>query len=530
MGNRMNQSAVISDPVLKMFDADVSQVLGDISTWLGLDGISMQMQPNLVRHKVTVACEHSFTNEFYNTLHQGKAEFHGAPALKQGYVSDHVKSEADKRFKALVSVDNMRREVLDGKLWEPSRVVCDEILATSYEDCTSCHNGSVTCGGCSGDGTQICNNCRFTTHPAGYVTCWGCHGTGGGRDAGTQAWYNCSVCNGWKRKRCGTCNGSTKVRCGGCGGNGTVHCGSCGGHAYFTRAHGFRVSLELKAHCQSDTMPEMDAKYFAVWLKEGLPNRASHEAGTILPYAEIDKPSSRYDGWKDGVFTALLGFNCNVTTGSVKATYAGEQTEFLYGRFGTPAFGFPNFLDHVVDDVLKVVVEKEDMPPSEYLATFSRIPGLAAGMRVSGSSKDGKGKFMDEALGVLRGSVHSELIDIAVDGYLASVGAMERDVSGRVGRDVSLAVAAAWIASWFGGLFEYIHGLNGDYRLLATVGLALGVAGLSARLVRFMTRRRISAETGASAKYGLRGRGKILCFLGGVAFAFAGMLSVTYGG
>lgn len=527
----MNQSAVISDPVLKMFDADASKVLGEISGWVGLDGISMQMEPSFVRHKVTVACVNSFTNEFYSTIHRGKAEFEGAPALKDAYVDAHVKAEADKRFKALTSVENLRREVLLGNLFEPSRIVCDEILATSYEDCVSCHNGTVTCGGCSGDGTQICNNCRFTTHPAGYVTCWGCHGTGGGRDAGTQEWYNCSVCHGWKRKVCGTCNGKTRIRCSGCGGDGTVYCGSCGGHGYFTRAHGYRVGLELKARVQSDTMQEMDGKYFAVWLKEGLPSRAAQEAGTILPYAEIDTSSSRYDGWKDGVFTALIGFNCHVTTGSVKATYAGKQIEFLYGRFGTPAFGFPNFLDHVVDDVLKGVVEKEeDMPPSEYLATFARIPGLADGMRVSGSSKDGKSKFMDEALGVLRGSVHSELIDIAVDGYLASVGVMERDVSGRVGRDVSLAVAAAWIASWFGGVFEYIDGLHGDYRLLASVGLALGVSSLSAALVKMLTRNLIKKETGAAAKYGLRGRGKFLCFLGGVAFTAAGILSVAYGG
>lgn len=530
MGSRMNQSAAISDPALKMFDADASKVFGEISGWLGLDGISMEMEPTFVRHKVTVVCENSFTNEFYSTIHRGKAEFEGAPALQDAYVDAHVKAEADKRFKALVSVDNLRREVLGGNLWEPSRILCDEILATSYEDCVSCHNGTVTCGGCSGDGAQVCNNCRFTGHPSGYVTCWGCNGTGGNRDAGTQEWYNCSVCHGWKRKLCGTCGGSTKVRCTGCGGDGTVYCGSCGGHGYFTRAHGFRVGLELKAHVQSDTMPEVDGKYFAVWLKEGLPNRAAQEAGTILPYAEIDKSSSRYDGWKDGVFTALIGFNCHVTTGRVKATYAGKQTEFIYGRFGAPAFGFPNFLNHVVDDVLRAVVEKEDMPPSEYLATFSRIPGLAAGMRAAGSSRDGKAKFMDESFHVLRGSVDRELIDIAVDGYLASVGVMERAVSGRVGRDVSLAVAAAWIASWFGGLFEYIDGLHGDYRLLACAGLSLAVASISAAIVKLLTRRRISSETGAAAKYGLRGRGKLLCFVGGVAFTVAGMMSVAYGG
>jgi hypothetical protein len=527
----MNQSAVISaDPVLKMFDADASKVLGEMAGWLGLDGISMQMEPSFVRHKIAVACEHSFANEFYSTVHRGKAEFPDAPALKQAYVNDHVKSEADKRFKALVSVDNMRREVLGGRLWEPSRVVCDEILATSYEDCTGCHNGTVTCGGCSGHGTQICNNCRITGHPAGYVTCWGCHGTGGGRDAGTQEWCNCSVCNGWKRKLCRTCDGSTKVRCSGCGGDGTVYCGSCGGHGYFTRAHGYRVSLELKAHVRSATLSEADGKYFVAWLKQGLPGRTSQEAGTVMPCAMIDSPDSRYDGWKDGVFTALLGFTCNVTTATVKASYAGKQTEFLYGRYGTPAFGFANFLDHVVDDVLKVVVEKEDMPPSQYLATFSKVPGLAAGMRLAGSSKEGKSRFMDESSDVLRGSVHSELIDIAVDGYLASVGVMERDVSGRVGRDVSLAVAAAWIACWLGGVFEYVDGLGNDYRLLACVGLALGVSSISAALVKALTRRRISSETGAAAKYGLRGRGKLLCFLGGVAFAFAGMLSATYGG
>jgi hypothetical protein len=527
----MNQTAVVSsDPVLKMFNEDVSKVLDEMAAWLGLDGISLQMEPAFVRHQVSVVTEHFFSNEFYNNLLQGKAEIEGAPALKQEYVADHVKTEADKRFKALVSADNLRREVLGGMLWEKSRVVCDEVFATSYEDCGGCHSGLVTCGGCSGNGTQVCNNCRVTGHPAGYVTCWGCHGTGGNRDAGTGDWYNCGTCRGWKRVLCGTCDGSTRVRCGGCGGDGNVYCGSCGGHGFFTRAHGFRVNLESKASFSSTTFSEADKKFFFVWLKEGLQARAKQANGTVMPFAGIDASDTRYDGWKDGVFAARLGFDCHATTATVKASYAGRETAFLYGRYAKPIIAFDNFLNHVVDDILKKVVEKRDMPPAEYLATFSRIPGLVAGMRVSGASEDGKAKFMAGLMGALHGSVHPDLVDIAVDGYLESVGSMERHVSGRVGRDVSLAVAAAWIACWFGGVFEYVNNLGSDYGLLACAGLALGVASLSASLVKALTRRRIKAETGAAAKYALRRRGKLFCFVGGLAFVVAGMAAAAYGG
>ena len=91
-GEPMNQSTVSADPVLKMFDEDISQVLSEISAWLGIGAISLQMEPSLVRHRAAVTCTYSFTNEFYTTIHKGKFEYKGAPALKRAYVNDHVKA------------------------------------------------------------------------------------------------------------------------------------------------------------------------------------------------------------------------------------------------------------------------------------------------------------------------------------------------------------------------------------------------------------------------------------------------------
>ncbi|NTF16999.1 hypothetical protein G6L37_00970 [Agrobacterium rubi] len=520
--------APVADPVLGMFDEDISGVLAEISEWLGIAGVSLQMQPSLDRHKASVSCGYSFTNEFYTTLHKGKAEYQGVPALKQEYVKAHVKAEADRLFGEAVSVDALRRDVLSGGLWSDSRVICEEIIATSYEDCNSCYNGSVSCGGCDGDGTQICNNCRLSSHARGYVTCWGCHGSGGGRDAGTGNWYTCSTCNGWKRVRCGTCGGSEKVRCHGCNGHGSVNCGLCAGHGFFTRAHGYRLSSASRGVIRSDTLPDMHVGYLGVWLKQGLPGRVAQKAGTALPCAEIDEAGIAHGGWTDGVFGATLSFDCHVTTGLVKSAYNGKPIgDVIYGRWDKPAVGFSPFLDHVVDDVLKVMVEKERTSPSEYLAAFSHIPGLVDGLRSSGSSADAKAGFLEAASKVLRNSVSAELVDIAVDGYLEAVGEMEVDVSGKVGRDVALAVCAAWIVGWLGGLFDHLAGLGNDYRLVAMVGLFLGVASVSAVLVKNLTRRRISAETGASAKYRLSALGKFLCLVGGVVFVAAGVLTVS---
>lgn len=529
MGNQMNHSAVtVTDPVLRMFDEDISGVLAEISAWLGIGGISLEMEPELARHRVSVTCRYAFTNDFYTTLHKGNAAYDGVPAIKRSHVGDHVKSAADKLFKSVVSSEGLRRDIFAGGLWSERRVVCDEILATSHEECNSCDSGAVTCGGCDGDGTRVCNYCRISGHPRGYITCWGCHGTGGSHDSGTGKWSNCSICWGRKRVLCTTCGGSEKVRCGGCGGHGTVNCGSCAGNGFFTRAHGYRISASSRAIIKSETLPEMHVNYMGVWLKNGLPGRVGQKTGTVMPCAEIDMAEAGYAGWKDGVFEAVMDFDCHVTTGDVKAAYrANPIGDIIYGRWDAPAVGFSPFLNPVIDDVVKLVVEKDGMKPSEYLGAFSHIPGLVAGMRGSGSSAELKTAFIEESSKILRNSVSAELVDIAIDGYLESVGAMENDVSGRVGRDVALGMCALWIACWYGGLFEYMVDQGRDQRLMAFAGLALCASWLSATAVRFLTRRRIKAETGAAAKYRMRRTGKFLCLLGGLAFAFSGAFTVT---
>lgn len=77
----MNHSAVtVTDPVLRMFDEDISGVLAEISAWLGIGGISLEMEPELARHRVSVTCRYAFTNDFYTTLHKGNATYDGVPA------------------------------------------------------------------------------------------------------------------------------------------------------------------------------------------------------------------------------------------------------------------------------------------------------------------------------------------------------------------------------------------------------------------------------------------------------------------
>lgn len=527
----MNQSAVTAtDPVLQMFDKDISGVLSEISAWLGMGGISLQMEPMLLRHQVSVTCSYAFSNEFYSKLFNGKVSYDGVPALERGSVSGHVKSEADKLFRDVISADGIRRDIFSGGLWSDTRIVCDEILATTYEDCNSCNGGTVTCRGCGGDGTDVCNRCRISGHPAGYITCWGCHGTGGNTDAGTGKWYNCGTCRGWKRVLCTTCGGSEKVRCSGCGGHGAVNCGSCAGHGFFTRAHGYRISAASRGLIQSETLPNMHVNYMGVWLKQGLPGLVSQKTGTVMPFAGIDAAGVRYGSWNDGVFDAVMEFPCQVTTGDVKATYNGKYIgDIIYGRWDAPAVGFPEFLNEVVDDILKVVIEKDGMKPSEYLAAFAGIPGIVDGMRLSGAVTGAKEAFVAKSSKVLRNAVSAELVDIAIDGYLGTVGVMEKDVSGRVGRDVALGMSALWIACWMGGVFPYLlHDLGREHPYVVMGGIGLVAASLSANMVRIITRRRIRKETGAAAKYRMRALGKAACLLGGAAFAIAGAMSANF--
>jgi DnaJ-class molecular chaperone with C-terminal Zn finger domain len=529
----MNQSVGTKvDPVLKTFNEDVAAKLGSIAQWLGLDGISLQMEPKFTRHKVTVGVANYFTSEFYSKLYPGEATFPGAPTLKKEYLSDYLKEEADKRFRGLVAKERLQDEVLAGNVFEPQRIVCDEVLATSYEDCNNCNRGLVTCSGCNGHGTNDCNNCAvYLHHPKGYVTCWGCHGTGGSHDAGTGKWYNCSVCHGWKRKLCYTCGGSAEIRCTGCGGDGTQYCGSCGGHAFFTRAHGYRATMESKANIDCATLNETDREWFFGWLKMGLPGWTEFETGTVLPCARLDLAVHRYDGWNDGVFTAMYGFNCHVTTADVTAKYpaTGASADFHYRRFNEAGFLFTPFLDHVVAEVFNKIEDSGSVTPSQYLERFAKIPGLQAGLRASGTSKENKDRFETDAAHTLRGVVRAELIIGPLYGYLATVSEMEKDVSNRIGRDVVLTMSAAWVAAWFGGLFEYIATLQKNHSLLAAVALVVVVANVSGLIVRFLTRRKIKRETGATATYSLSRRGKLMCFLGGIVFALAGGASTIYG-
>jgi DnaJ-class molecular chaperone with C-terminal Zn finger domain len=527
----MNQSAASkTDPVLSMFDEEVNTVLGEISSYLGLDGISLSMEPKFQRKSATVLSAISVTNEFHSILHKGKATYGDVPAIKRDQVNDYVKREADRLFKAAVSEESLKQAILEGHAVSRGRIVCDEILALSYEDCVNCGaDGLLTCGGCSGSGSTDCTHCRFTGHAAGYVTCWSCGGSGGSNDVSTGKWYNCGICHGWKRILCTTCGGSTKVKCWTCGGDGNVYCGPCGGNGYFTRAHGYKITINSGVAIKSEEMNEADRRHAHAWVASGLGSWTKMKDGTLLPHASISDMAVKYDGWKDDAYCIMTAFHIKVTTAEVKATYNGSaDATFLYGRYDKPLFAFTSFLDPLVDKPLVDVAKRDVKEPAAYLEAFAHLPGVADGLRYAGSSKDGKQAFLRDADDILRNSVNEGLLDIVADGYLACVEHLEKKASHNAGRDVALAICALWIACWLAGGFEMLNSLKDNHVILANIGVALAVSAVSAHAVRWLTRRSVAAETGFRARYQISRWRRVACFLGGIAFVLAGGLSVAY--
>jgi len=527
----MDQSTVSkTSPVLSMFDEEVNTVLCEISSYLGLDGISLSMEPKFQRKSATVFSAISVSNEFHSILHKGKATYGDVPAIKRDQVSDYVKREADRLFRDAVSEESLRQAVLEGHAVSRGRIACDEILALSYEDCVNCGAGGLlTCGGCSGAGVTDCNHCRFTGHAAGYVTCWSCGGTGGSNDVSTGKWYNCSICHGWKRVRCGTCGGSTQVKCWTCGGDGNVYCGPCGGNGYFTRAHGYRITIDSGVGIESEEMDEADKKHSQAWVASGLGSWSTMKDGTLLPHASISDMAVKYDGWKDDAYCIMTAFHIKVTTAEVKATYNDSvDATFLYGRYDRPLFAFTSFLDPLVHKPLEDVAKRDVKEPAAYLEAFEHMPGVVGGLRCAGSSKDGKQAFLTDADEVLRNSVNGGLLDIAADGYLACLEYFEKKASHNAGRDVTLAVCAIWIVCWLAGGFELLNSVADSNLIPANIAVAIVVSAVSAQAVRWLTRRSVVAETGVRARYQVGMWRKVACFLGGVAFVVAGGLSVAY--
>lgn len=523
----MSVNPVSADQSLKMFNDEISSCLGNIAEWLGLPHVTLQMEPKLVRHQAKMKTSFAFSTEKYQTLTAGRSPYAEIPIYSVDDALEAQQEGAQRLFRRATSKDALLNDIVTGQLGGDGRYVCDEVVATSQETCDGCSgNGAVSCSPCFGHGTITCTNCQFGAY-RGMVTCWACHGQKGNYDHDGK-WYNCSRCGGWGRTYCGTCGGSEKVRCTICGGDGNATCGSCSGHGFFTRAYAYRIRAWSVAQVSSKTMQEIHLEGALVWLKKGLPGRTAQQTGTVIPHADLENAVVAYDGWKDGVFSATLSFDSRITTGDFAASYGGAPIgDVAYVRLSQPLFGFPSFCNEFVYMPMQAIAAKGDMRPSDYLAHFDHMPGMAICMRESGTSMSAKAKALDDAKDVLSGSVATELLESALDGYLGTIGAMEKDVSGSVARDTALGLAGLWVGVWFFGLFDALRDMDRDQAIGLSFLLTILLASLTGGVVKGLTRRRIRAETGVAARYGLGRLGKFLCFLGALVFVYGGLFEAA---